>query len=376
MKINKKSHSVYSRLKRKMFVKTLFIAFISIVSVLAFRFINAGQLGGHVVTGIADFFYIETASATNIYLRLRNYLEILIVLLMVAIFLIFFRLLINSFAKYFDEIVQGIDQIISGVDDDVKLSSELEFVEHKLNKLKQTLENKEHKAQRSEQRKNDLVIYSAHDIKTPLTSIIGYVILLDDNPDIPSEKRIEYIKVILDKARRLDSMTSEFFEIIRYNLHDIKLNKVQIDLFNMLIQMKEEFYPLLEAGNKQVKIQADEDIIILGDPERLARVFNNILKNAIAYSQADSVINITAAELDKHIVIEFSNYGAVIPEEQLDCIFEQFYRLDSARENRAEGAGLGLAIAKEIITLHGGTIMAGSSSGQTTFTVTLPKKES
>lgn len=373
MKINKKTRSDYSRLKRKMFSKILFIGFLAVVSVLVFRSVTAGHLGDQIVASMRDYFGIESISALLIYRKFQNYLGILIVLLMIFLFLVFFRLLINSFTKYFDEIVEGIDQILNEDDDNVKLSPELTFVEYRLNKLKQTLEKREHEVHRTEQRKNDLVMYSAHDIKTPLTSIIGYLILLDDNPDIPSEKREDYIRVILDKARRLDNMTDEFFEITRYNLHNITLNKVQIDLFHMLVQMKEEFYPLLQSGNKRVEIHGDEDITIFGDPVRLARVFNNILKNAVAYSQVDSTIHITVTESDEHIILAVSNYGAVIPEEQLDYIFKQYYRLDATRANHAGGAGLGLAIAKEIVTLHGGTITAKSNSGQTVFTVTLPK---
>jgi two-component system sensor histidine kinase VanS len=245
------------------------------------------------------------------------------------------------------------------------------FMERKLNALKQTLEKRSQEAKLAEQRKNDLVMYLAHDIKTPLTSVAGYLSLIDETPDMPAEQRKKYVHITLNKAYRLEQLIDEFFEITRYSLRTITLSKENIDLYYMLAQIMDEFYPLLTAKGKQITLHAPEDLTVYGDPDKLARVFNNILKNAAAYSPDNSVIDIKAAISDNRVSVVFSNAGN-IPKDKLVSIFDKFYRLDSARSSDTGGAGLGLAIAKEIVLSHGGRIYADSDGKQTSFTVELP----
>ncbi|MPN11689.1 Signal transduction histidine-protein kinase BaeS [bioreactor metagenome] len=188
---------------------------------------------------------------------------------------------------------------------------------------------------------------------------------------MPTEQKAKYVGIALEKAYRLEKLISEFFEITRYNLQYVPLNKENINLCYMMVQIADETYPQLAASGKQIQTDIKEDIIVYGDSEKLARVFNNILKNAIAYSDNGSTIYITAqAEPDK-VVIRFKNQGT-IPQNQLSSIFEKFYRLDTARSSATGGAGLGLAIAKDIISLHGGAIRAQSDNEYTTFSVELP----
>jgi two-component system sensor histidine kinase VanS len=286
-------------------------------------------------------------------------------------FLILCRVLLSKFVKYFDEINTGIDTLIQDRDKPIELSAEMEFMEQKLNTLKRTLEKREQDAKLAEQRKNDLVLYLAHDIKTPLTSVIGYLSLLDEAPDMPMEQKAKYVHITLDKAYRLEQLIDEFFEITRYNLQTITLTKKNIDLYYMLAQMADEFYPQLAAHGKQALIHASEYLTVSGDPDKLARVFNNILKNAAAYSEANSVIDITAGSCGDMVSIVFRNAGS-IPKDKLATIFEKFYRLDDARSSNTGGAGLGLAIAKEIVIQHNGRIYAESNDNYTTFTVELP----
>jgi two-component system, OmpR family, sensor histidine kinase VanS len=275
---------------------------------------------------------------------------------------------------YFDELSQGLDALMEKSDKDIVLSPEMSFLQVRLNQCKYILGKREQDAKLAEQRKNDLVVYLAHDIKTPLTSVIGYLSLLEEAPDMPAEQKAKYVKITLDKAYRLEILINEFFEITRYNLQNIILEKENIDLYYMLVQLTDEFYPLLAPHGKKTVIHADESIELYGDPTKLARVFNNILKNAISYSYDNTLINITTKIQDNHIVISFENTGKTIPKEKLTSIFEKFFRLDDARVTNTGGAGLGLAIAKEIVTLHGGTINAVSDNGITVFMVNLPVK--
>jgi two-component system sensor histidine kinase VanS len=227
-------------------------------------------------------------------------------------------------------------------------------------------------AKAAEQRKNELIVYLAHDLKTPLTSVVGYLSLLEEAPEMPPEQKAKYTQIALEKAQRLESLINQFFEISRYNLHEMVLETEMFDLHLLLSQLIDEFYPLLESQHKTAALTAPEELMVAGDAGKLARVFNNILRNALAYSQTESEIRIVAEQAEEMADVTFTNEGRTIPAHQLEAIFEKFYRLDEARTSDTGGAGVGLAIAKEIVLLHEGDISAQSEDGVTIFTVTLP----
>ncbi len=369
---NKNKKNDYSKLERKLYMYIVMIVMAAVVFVLYIRSMIRGKLGEWIVRFLENHYDLEYLDAMRIYqYSIRNNLEIFIYVAIAISILILCRVMLSKFAKYFDEINAGIDVLIQNEDKQIELSAEMDFMEYKLNTLKQTLEKREQDAKLAEQRKNDVVMYLAHDIKTPLTSIIGYLSLLDETPDMPIEQKAKYVHITLDKAYRLEQLIDEFFEITRYNLQTITLTKRHIDLYYMLVQLADEFYPQLAANGKQAVIHAPEDLTVFGDPDKLARVFNNILKNAVAYSEENSVIDITAGLSENMVSIVFKNAGS-IPKDKLAAIFEKFYRLDNARSSDTGGTGLGLAIAKEIIIQHGGQIHAESNDHYTTFTVELP----
>lgn len=228
-------------------------------------------------------------------------------------------------------------------------------------------------------RKDDLVTYLAHDLKTPLASVVGYLSLLQEAPDLPAEQRVRFTGVALDKAHRLDALIEEFFDITRFDFHDIVLTRGYVDLGLMLAQVADEFYPILSDQRKDASIEVEPGLTVLVDGDKMARVFNNIMKNAIAYSYEGSTIRVSAdrgqdaATGAACVRIRFENQGDPIPAPKLKVIFEKFYRLDAARATNRGGAGLGLAIAKEIVNAHGGAIECISTPEHTVFTITLPE---
>lgn len=269
-------------------------------------------------------------------------------------------------------ISKSITSIMESNDDGLMLPREYFGIESLIIKIKAEARKHQQLVQTETQRKNDLITYLAHDLKTPLASVIGYLSLLDEAPDLPTEQRAKYVGIALDKAYRLEELINEFFDITRFNLQAIVLNEGRINLPFMLRQMADEFYPMLAAEDKKVTVDAPDGLTLTGDADKLARVFNNILKNAAAYSYAHSAIEIRAAQDGNRVIIDFTDRGDPIPAQQLRTIFEKFYRLDSARSTHTGGAGLGLAIAKDIVEAHGGTISAESNSERTKFTVLLP----
>ena len=269
-------------------------------------------------------------------------------------------------------IINSINKVFNKEESLIELPPKLKDAESKLNAIKYENIRNERLAKEAEQRKNDLVVYLAHDLKTPLTSVIGYLKLLNDEQQVSAELRQKYLSVSLEKAERLEDLINEFFEITRFSLQAITLNKTKINLSLMIKQIADEFYPLLSDKNISCRVNTTDDIYIYADGDKIARVFDNLLKNAINYSYTDSEITISADRTYKDISIRFRNTGDKIPPHQLNSIFEKFYRLDSARSCKTGGAGLGLAIAKEIVELHGGIISAKNSEEYTEFEVILP----
>ncbi len=229
-------------------------------------------------------------------------------------------------------------------------------------------------AEQSEKRKNDLVMYLAHDLKTPLTSILGYLELLQNTTELTEETKQKYMAVVSAKAERLEELLDEFFEITRYNLTQITLVKSRINLTRMMEQLIFEFQPMLMERNLTCEFQpaAEQDFHYFCDADRIQRVFSNLLKNAVYYSFEGTAISITLQKDKGCLRAVFENEGNTIPKEKLTKIFEQFFRLDSARGTKSGGTGIGLAIAKEIVELHGGSIEAFSEDNRIRFTVQLP----
>lgn len=374
LKSKAQNRQKYTSLKSKIFLQGMGIMAVAFMVILiGYKWLWQGNGGDWVVSFLQRVFRMDWLAANSVYDRLfRNNASVIWIGTTLIVFMVLFRFFLSGLTRYFDEVSRGIDLLLSDNEEEIMLPPEMSAIETKLNTMRRTLERRELEARMAEQRKNDLVVYLAHDIRTPLTSVIGYLSLLDELPDMPMEQRARYVHITLDKAKRLDLLINEFFEITRYNLQEIALEKETIDLYYMLVQMVDEFYPTLETNGNTAKLAADENLTVFADPVKLARVFNNILKNAIAYSYKGSEIVISAESTEKEVLIYIRNRGKTIPEKKLESIFEKFYRLDDSRTSNTGGAGLGLAIAKEIVTLHGGTITAQSKDELTTFCVRLP----
>lgn len=369
-----KNNNDYRQLRTKLFIRTLGMIFSAILIILfAYSFVLRGYLSEWVVLIFRKVLGINYYAAVELYTRLiRNNMEIFLFIGIILVFFLIFYFYLRWFTKYFGEINHGIDTLIEEGAEEVSLPTELRVIEKKINTIKHTLEKRKLDAQLAEQRKNDLVVYLAHDLKTPLTSVIGYLTLLRDERQISEELREKYISISLDKAERLEDLINEFFEITRFNLSDIILQYSRVNLTRLLEQLAFEFKPMLLEKNLTCNLDADPDIMIRCDAGKMQRVFDNLIRNGVYYSFEGSDIDITVVQEDKDIIIQFVNHGDDIPKEKQERIFEQFFRLDTARGSNSGGSGLGLAIAKEIVELHQGTITVQSKDERIEFTVTIP----
>lgn len=280
--------------------------------------------------------------------------------------------LLNKIFSYVFAVSESADKLFDKNVEYINLPPEMVEVEKKLNHFKTEAIKNERLARENEQKKDELIVYLAHDIKTPLTSMIGYLSLLSEIKDMPQEQRNRYIDIALDKSYRLEYLINELFDVARFNSEKIVLEKEEINLNLMLEQIADDFYHTLKEMNKKINFTSDEKTILYADPDKLSRVFNNLIKNAVNYSKENTDIDISILNKENQATVKITNKGKQIPKEKLDKIFEKFYRLDSSRTSKTGGSGLGLAIAKEIVELHGGRIYAESDMKETTFSVILP----
>ncbi|MCI9465426.1 MAG: HAMP domain-containing histidine kinase [Lachnospiraceae bacterium] len=364
----------FRQFKAKIFFRTILMVTIAVSCIyLLYSLLLKGRFADWIVAVNQKIFRLDYDAARTLYQwTFRNHIELVFVVGTVLVFFITFRIYLNWFVKYFMEINHGIDEIGRESIGEVSLPSELSATEKKINTIKHTLEKQKLDMKLAEQRKNDMVMYLAHDLKTPLASVIGYLNLLRDEGQISDELRQKYLSVSLDKAERLEDLINEFFEIAKFNLSNITLQYSRISLVRLLEMLLYEFQPMLHEKNLNCSLMVPEDIMIRCDADKIQRVFDNILKNAVTYSFEGTDIDIAVVGEGEVVEITFTNHGDTIPEEKLERIFEQFYRLDVSRSTSSGGAGLGLAIAKQIIELHNGTIMAKSENEMVEFKVTLP----
>ena len=364
----------YRQLRTTLFLRTILLLITDAVLLLIFSDLFLfGRFANFMVGILNRFIYHDYDRALEAYqLIFRNRLEWFWLMGLFAVFLVSMWIYLRNFTKYFYEINRGIDALIEENPGEVILSPELSLTERKINHIRHTLEQRKSEAAVAEQRKNDLVVYLAHDLKTPLTSVIGYLTLLRDEGQISEELREKYLSISLEKAERLEDLINEFFEITRFSLSSITLEYSSVNLTRLLEQLTYEFQPMLSEKNLTCSLEMERDMTLRCDVDQMQRVLDNLLRNAVNYSFEGGTIRIGAAQEGDSMKIRFSNRGNTIPKEKLERIFEQFYRLDSARSSRSGGAGLGLAIAKEIVELHQGTIMARSEDERIEFEVTLP----
>lgn len=367
----------YTRLKINILLQTMLVVlFTALVGYLFKNLVIDGIYNHKFADGFVHFFmwfHMPEQQAIDLYWKVIGNNKIYFMGAgFLLLFSFFFYFVLSRITQYLKEINQGIENILSDFNEPVRFKPALRPLEDSLNEIKMTIRRQEQEAIESEKKKNDLVVFLAHDLKTPLTSIVAYLSILETKPDMPEEERKKYTHISLEKAIRLGELINEFFEITKFNLQDIVLEPGNLDLSMMLEQIADELYAILKEKNLRCDVQIDDTLMIYGDADKLARVFDNLLRNAIAYCDKGTAIRIQAKERHQEIEIVVANEGEKIPEEELSAIFEKFYRVDGSRSSKTGGAGLGLAIAKEIVELHHGTIRAESDEWETRFIVTLP----
>jgi len=295
----------------------------------------------------------------------------------IALFIIYFLLLTRKFISYIKEIYIGINEISLGnLDNRIVINNEDEFalMADKLNKMADDIKRIMENERRSEEAKNELITSVAHDLRTPLTSIIGYLDLVSTK-QLTDDVKKEYIEIAYSKSKRLEKLIEDLFTYTKFNFGEVKPLYSEVDMVKLIDQLLDEFYPSFTENHMEYEFKTSHSsAVIYADGVLLARAFANLISNAIKYGRDGEKIEIILTKDTDKITITSTNFGEVIPKKDLDKIFTRFYRVESSRSSETGGSGLGLAIAHSIITLHGGLIYATSSADCTVFTVELPDK--
>ncbi|MFB5251400.1 ATP-binding protein [Bacillus mycoides] len=300
-------------------------------------------------------------------------------IIFIPLSIMFFFFLTRPYLKYFDEISNGIHHLANGdFTNQVRVSSNDEFgyIAREMNVASEKLKEAVERGDFAESSKDQLIVNLAHDLRTPLTSVLGYLDLILKDENLTKEQIKHFSTIAFTKSERLESLIDELFEITRMNYGMLKIEKRPIDISELLIQLEEELYPSLEKKDLEARLNMDSHLPINGDGKLLARVFENLLTNAIRYGYDGKFVDVNGYIESEEVVVQIINYGDSIPEEDLPYLFDMFYTGDKARTEQQGSTGLGLFIAKNIVEQHNGTISADSNVIRTIFEVRLPKEES
>lgn len=304
-----------------------------------------------------------------------NHMAIFIICVLI-IFAALFVLISYDTIFYLKEIIIGIERMKNG-DMEFELrvegEDELAVIANSINEMRVRIASENETKRLAEQTKDELITNVAHDLRTPLTSVIGYLDLVRQENILTPAQQKKYIGIAYDKAKSLETLIKDLFDYTRYNKDKVKIHQNILDLNEFMTQLVDEFYPsFTDKGLVCVQEFANESLIVYGDGELLARAIGNLMSNAIKYGADGKQIEIYTERHAGDAVIKVVNYGRIIPKEDLNKIFDKFYRVESSRSLKTGGTGLGLAIAKNIVELHDGKIRAESGLSGTTFQISLP----
>lgn len=333
----------------------------------------AGRNAANAIIGEHDVFYRIFG------VGIKWQLVLVLIILLLVVFIATFILLTRNMSDYINRIVEGIGKVSAGDFSEripVLHDDEFAYIAANINHLAQNMDNMKKAAQEAENSKNGLITNVAHDLRTPLTSIIGYIDLAAHGQGISDEERIQYLSIAANKADKLNNLIEELFSFTKSSYGHEPLKMENIDLIKLLAQEIDELYPVFEEHSLKCEFIHDSDsVIIYADGERMMRVFDNLLSNAVRYGSGGKLIQVITRTYSDTVEIKVVNFGSIIPEENLPFLFEKFYKVDDSRKASAGGTGLGLSIAKSIVENHSGSIRAESSVNGTIFTVTLPLKK-
>ncbi|WP_062353016.1 sensor histidine kinase [Bacillus kwashiorkori] len=337
--------------------------------VSAFIFLLLGSMFNKFVVGkMNELPPNQMVSAFNLY-------SLILIIVPIIIFLVIFLIGINKRLKYLRYITSSV-KIVNNETHLAPLllegNDEITELARGINIMSDRLKKNYEREKKIEQGKNDLIVAMSHDLKTPLTSIIGYLELLNKNAKTYNHEEIEYLNIAYEKSKGLKNLIDELFEYTKLTNDYIILEKVPFNMVILVSQIVGAHLPLLKERNISVEIDCkSKELWCEIDVQSIVRVLENIIKNAEKYSFENTKLKVFMGNIGNELIITFQNIGEHIAGKELEKIFDKMYRLDKSRNQKIEGSGLGLAISRRIIELHGGKIWAECVGNVVKFHITL-----
>ena len=294
----------------------------------------------------------------------------------ICFFIIYFLLFIKRIVKDMTYISDRIIDIADGKSDEkiiIERQDEIGEIAGRINEMTEQINQLITSERDALQSNKDLIACVAHDLRTPITSVKGYLDLALDTKHYDLEQRQKYVRIAQTKANRLEYLIHDLFNYTKLTSGVITLHRSKIDLVQLVEQMVEEFYPLFQEEELECTTKYNISYLEMNmDGELIARAVQNLLSNAIKYGKDGKHVYVELECLEQEVQIRVTNYGLVIPEESIKHLFDKFYRVERSRNVKTGGTGLGLNIAQEIVHLHGGRIQVTSGASGTCFTIALP----
>lgn len=294
----------------------------------------------------------------------------------ICFFIIYFLLFIKRIVKDMTYISDRIIDIADGKSDEkiiIERQDEIGEIAGRINEMTEQINQLITSERDALQSNKDLIACVAHDLRTPITSVKGYLDLALDTKHYDLEQRQKYVRIAQNKANRLEYLIHDLFNYTKLTSGEITLHRSKIDLVQLVEQMMEEFYPLFQEEELECTTKYNISYLEMNmDGELIARAVQNLLSNAIKYGKYGKHVYVELECLEQEVQIRVTNYGLVIPEESIKHLFDKFYRVERSRNVKTGGTGLGLNIAQEIVHLHGGRIQVTSGASGTCFTIALP----
>jgi len=299
-------------------------------------------------------------------------------LVCLVLFFAWYMLLSEPLIRYIEAMSRAMGEVARG-NYEVTLpprgSDELGLLGQNLVEMGRQLKVSLARERQANQARYELITAVSHDLRTPLTSVLGYLQLIDEDKYRDEVELRYYVDMAYDKARQLKRLIDQLFEFTRTSHGGLVLRPVTINPAELLEQVAEAFVPALREADMEYRLRLPADrVTVNADPDLLVRVLENLISNAIRYGREGKLVELEM-EVDRAgraVLIRVANRGNPIPVHQLEHIFDSFYRGERSRSGKTGGAGLGLAIVKNIVTLHGGSVRAINETDRTVFEVRLP----
>ncbi|WP_142344271.1 sensor histidine kinase [Bacillus cereus] len=287
---------------------------------------------------------------------------------------IYFAFMTKTMMKRLSEINKNLKEISNGnlkIHIPISKNDEIDELATNVNRMAKSLKESIENEKKSQEMKNEMISNISHDLRTPVTSLIGYVDLLGNQLHSNREECEQYVSILKRKSYELKNQVDDLLEYCQINYREIELHKSVANMKAFIEQIMIDFVPQLDDADMSFCINGDKELHVEMDVALMVRLFENVISNSIMYGKDGKQILIQISKRDMNVEIEIKNFGQCIPNENLPYVFEKFYRGEKSRSSHTGGKGMGLAIARSIAELHKGDITVRSNDKETVFTIVL-----